>query len=126
MGAVVRQERPAARNVGKLPRGHPPAPGAAIGAVPDAPVSTYAFAADPNTGTTLAQGADPAPTYMLDRDAMAAVPHVSDVLDKMGTGSGSWMGYSVISPVTGEVENKRTWLMMHDGLAFGSGHYSSD
>ena len=104
----------------------PPAPGAAVGAVPDAPVSTYAFAADPNTGTTLAQGADPAPTYMLDRDAMAAVPHVSDVLDKMGTGSGSWMGYSVISPVTGEVENKRTWPMMHDGLAFGSGYYSSD
>ena len=57
---------------------------------------------------------------------MAAVPHVEDVLDKMGTGSGSWTNHSVISPITGEVENKRAWLMMHDGLAFGSGHYSSD
>ena len=99
---------------------------AAVGAVPDEPVSTYAFVADPNTGTTLAQGTDPTLTYMLDWDAIASVPHVEDVLDKMRTGSGSWIGYSVINPVTGEVENKRTWLMMHDGLVFGSGYYSSD
>ena len=99
---------------------------AAVNAVPDEPISTYAFVADPNAGTTLAQGTDPALTYMLDWDAIVAVPHVEDVLDKMSTGSGSWIEYSVINPVTGGVENKRTWLMMHDGLVFGSGYYSSD
>ncbi len=99
---------------------------AAVGAVPDEPVSTYAFVADPNAGTTLAQGTDPALMYMFDWDAIAAVPQVGDVLDKIKTGSGSWISYSIINPVTGEVEDKRTWLMMHDGLVFGSGYYSSD
>ncbi len=92
---------------------------------PDEPVSTYAFVADPNAGTTLARGANPALTYTLDWGAMAAVPHVDGVLDKMSGGSGSWIGYSVITPVTGEVEDKRAWPMMHDGLVFGSGCYSS-
>ena len=104
----------------------PPALDTAVGAVPDEPVSTYAFVADPNAGTTLARGANPALTYMLDWDAMAAVPHADGVIDKMSTGSGSWIGYSVITPVTGGVEDKRTWPLMHGGLVFGSGCYSSD
>ena len=98
---------------------------AQIGASGDAR-STYVFVADPETGTTLAQNADPALLGMSDWDTITSILPVDDILAGLRTGSGIWAGYPSTTPVTGETEDKRTWLIIHDGLVFGSGYYLSN
>ena len=39
---------------------------------------------------------------------------------------GSWLSYARANPVSGEDEPKRSWIVRHDGLIFGSGWYKSD
>ena len=39
------------------------------------------------------------------------------------TDSGNWVNYLRINPETGEFEQKHTWVVLHDGLIFGSGWY---
>ena len=39
---------------------------------------------------------------------------------------GSWLSYARANPVSGEDEPKRSWIIRHDGLIFGSGWYKSD
>ena len=39
------------------------------------------------------------------------------------TDSGTWVNYVRINPETGEYEQKQTWVVLHDGLIFGSGWY---
>ncbi len=39
------------------------------------------------------------------------------------TEHGKWVEYSQLDPVTGEEGRKRSWVMRHDGLIFGSGWY---
>ena len=95
-----------------------------INTIPDEPVSTYVFVADPETGTVQAQGVDPVLIGMSDWDTIVSVLPVEDTLDKIRTGAGAWASYTHTNPVTGEMENKRTWLIMYDGLVFGSGYYS--
>lgn len=36
------------------------------------------------------------------------------------------VGYTLTNPETGETEDKRAWLILNDGLIFGSGYYASD
>ena len=51
---------------------------------------------------------------------------VAELLKTVDAEAGAWANYMLTNPVTGEVENKRAWLILHDGLVFGSGYYSSD
>ena len=99
-----------------------------IGTVPPTPVSTYAFVVDSGTGETLAQNVDTGVvgTAATDWSAIAGAYSESDVLDRLGRGSGDWVSYTHASPVTGEPELKHAWLVLHDGLVFGAGHYSTD
>ena len=39
------------------------------------------------------------------------------------TSEGSWVSYWFLNPDTGEEQQKRTWVVEHDGLIFGSGWY---
>lgn len=39
------------------------------------------------------------------------------------TGTGHWVEYLWPNPASGEVEQKRTWAIRHDGYVFGSGYY---
>ena len=98
-----------------------------INTIPDEPVSTYVFVADPATGAVLAQSVDP---DLLGRtsdwDAISSTLPVDDILAKIGRGTGMWVNYHLVNPETANVEDKRTWLIMHDGLVFGSGYYLSD
>ena len=94
--------------------------------IPDVTVSTYAFVLDPETGTVQAQNVDPNLIGMSDWDAITSALSVADILAELETETGAWANYAFINPVNGEVENKRTWLVMHDGLVFGSGYYASD
>ena len=98
-----------------------------INMIPDTPFSTYAFAVDPYTGTTLAQNVDPALiAHTSDWDAISAALDVSEIRDTLERGVGIWVSYSHTEPVTGEQETKRTWLVLHKGIIFGSGYYTSD
>ena len=99
---------------------------ASINTVPEEAVSTYVFVVDPNTGMVEAQNVDPGLIGMSDWDAIASASPVTDILEELETEPGAWAKYQFINPVTGELENKRSWLIMHDGLVFGSGYYSSD
>ena len=99
---------------------------ARINVIPEDPISTYFFAVDPETGTVQAQNVDPSLIGMSDWDAITSALPVSDVLEELEAEPGAWVSYQLNNPATGELEGKRTWLIMHDGLVFGSGYYSSD
>ena len=96
---------------------------ASINVIPDDPVSTYAFVVD-QTGTTVAQGVD---SDLIgdtpDWDAIVAIIPEQDIIDVLSRGSGMWVSYEHTNPVSGQEEDKRTWLVMHGGLIFGSGYH---
>ena len=94
--------------------------------IPEVAVSTYAFVVDPETGSVRAQNADPDLLDMSDWEAITMVLPADDLLEELETETGAWADYTLANPVTGEVENKRAWLIGHDGLVFGSGYYASD
>lgn len=96
-----------------------------INTVPEQPVSTYAFVADPNTGKTEAQNVDSSLIGpRSDWDVITSEMSVDQILNEIRGQNGAWVVYTFTNPVTGEAEEKRTWLMIHDGLVFGSGYYS--
>ena len=98
-----------------------------VGMVPDTPISTYVFVVDSATGATEAQSVDPARIGGVpDWQAIGASHSTADIIDKISRGTGTWVSYAHTHPVTGETETKRTWLVMHGGLIFGAGYYSSD
>ena len=37
--------------------------------------------------------------------------------------NGAWFGYTFTNPATGSVETKHSWMVIHDGITFGSGWY---
>ena len=99
---------------------------AALNTISGEPVSTYVFVVDPATGTVQAQNVNPDLIGMSDWDVISSTLQVDDILNEIGRGTGTWASYTHTNPVTGDTEGKRTWLIMHDGLVFGSGYYSSD
>ena len=83
--------------------------------------------ADPATGITQAQNVNPDLIGSTsDWDAISSDLPMDDILNEIRRGTGMWVNYQLTNPVTGETEDKRTWLIMHDGLVFGSGYYTSD
>ena len=100
---------------------------AGINTIPEEPVPTYVFVVDPITGMVQAQNVDPDLIGSTsDWDTISSTLPVDDILNEIRRGTGMWVSYQLTNPATGEAENKRTWLIMHDGLVFGSGYYSSD
>ena len=37
--------------------------------------------------------------------------------------NGAWFDYTFTNPATGSVETKHSWMVIHDGITFGSGWY---
>ena len=100
---------------------------AGINTIPEQPVSTYVFVVDPATGMVQAQNVNSdLISSTSDWDAISSDLSVDDILEEVDAEGGAWASYTFTNPVTGETESKRTWLIMHDGLVFGSGYYSSD
>ena len=98
-----------------------------LNTIPEQPVSTYVFVADPATGMIQAQNVNPDLIGdTSDWDAIITDLPVDDILSEIGRGTGTWVTYTLTNPVTGDTADKRTWLVMHDGLVFGSGYYTSD
>ena len=98
-----------------------------LNTIPGEPVPTYVFVADPATGMIQAQNVNPDLIGdTSDWDAISSDLPVDDILSEIGRGTGMWVNYQFTNPVTGDTADKRTWLIMHDGLVFGSGYYTSD
>ena len=49
---------------------------------------------------------------------------VGAVIAALASADGAWMDYLHVNPGTGETQFKRSWLVRHDGMLFGSGWYS--
>lgn len=93
--------------------------------IPDEPDPLYTFVVDPDTGTVVAQGADPSILGPAS-EWEAALASESGLLNVLKTENGEFVAYPFVNPKTGEMETKRTWLTMHDGYVFGVGYYASD
>ena len=96
-----------------------------INNVPDEPNSLYTFVVDPATGATIAQGADPS-IIGSTTDWEAAIAADPGLLDTLQNENGDFVSYMFMNPKTGEVENKRSWLAIHQGDIIGVGYYDSD
>ena len=99
---------------------------AAIDAISEGePTDTYPFVINASTYVIEAHGANP------DRNGDIAVAltqadrPVEDILADLEISAGTWSHYTFTNPLTGEEENKRSWLSLHDGYIFGSGYYDS-
>ena len=97
-----------------------------INVIPDEAVSTYIFVANPDTDMVEAQNADPEILGLSDWDSIIAITDKDMLLKELETEAGAWVGYKITNPTTGQIEDKRAWIIMHDGLIFGSGYYASD
>ncbi|MBI1658732.1 MAG: hypothetical protein IS632_08180, partial [Thaumarchaeota archaeon] len=97
-----------------------------INTIPEEPASTYVFVVDPATGIVQAQNVNPDLIGMSDWDVIASDLPAAALLEQVSAEDGAWASYTHTNPVTGEAESKRTWLIMYDGLVFGSGYYTTD
>ena len=83
----------------------------------------YVFIADENQ-TVVAHAAVP---DLVGKHASEALGHNSypagSALAASATESGAWFDYTYANPASAAVETKHSWVIIHDGLIFGSGWY---
>lgn len=48
---------------------------------------------------------------------------VEELLNLLNTTDGVWLDYTYNNPATGQIEDKRSWLVLSDGYVFGTGYY---
>ena len=83
----------------------------------------YVFIADENE-TVLAHAA--APDLVGKHASQALGPNsypAGSALAASATESGAWFDYTIANPASAAVETKHAWVIIHDGLIFGSGWY---
>ena len=86
----------------------------------------YMFVVGPDD-IVVAQGADAARvgtdvTTLVDADGFAYGQAIVDT----ATPEGAWLSYKREDPLTGVVEEKLSWLRLHDGYVFGCGIYAPE
>ena len=83
----------------------------------------YVFIADENK-TIVAHAA--APDLVGKHASQALGPNsypAGSALAASATESGAWFDYTIANPASAAVETKHSWVIIHDGLIFGSGWY---
>ena len=83
----------------------------------------YVFIADEDR-TIVAHAA--APDLVGKHVSQALGPHsypAGSVAAASATESGAWSAYTFANPASGAAETKHSWVIIHDGLIFGSGWY---
>lgn len=99
---------------------------AAIDAISEGePTDTYPFVINASTYMIEAHGANPARNGDISVALTQADRPAEDILADLEISAGTWSHYTLTNPLTGEEENKRSWLSLHDGYIFGSGYYDS-
>lgn len=86
----------------------------------------YMFVVGPDN-IVVAQGADAARvgtdvTTLVDADGFAYGQAIVDT----ATPEGAWLAYKREDPLTGAIEEKLSWLRLHDGYVFGCGIYAPE
>ena len=87
------------------------------------PTDTYPFVINASTYMIEAHGANPARNGNIGVALTEADRPVEDILADLEANRGTWSHYTFTNPLTGEEENKRSWLSLYDGYVFGSGYY---
>lgn len=88
------------------------------------PTDTYPFVLNAETYVIEAHGANPARNGDIGVALTEADRTAEDILADLEANRGTWSHYTFVNPLTGEEEQKRTWLSLHDGYIFGSGYYN--
>ena len=86
-------------------------------------LSGYPFVLDPETDRVVAHGSNPDMVGVISVVFTQADKPKSQILAELAGGDGTWVEYTFNNPATGMVEEKRSWLVMHDGYIFGAGYY---
>lgn len=94
---------------------------------------SYPFVIDAETGIIVAHGsdADLASTESLipqDRAHKSYAVILDELIERSADTNeyrGVWAEYVFLNPELGQDQLKRSWLVLHDGYIFGSGHYYS-
>lgn len=85
--------------------------------------TAYPFLLDPEDYTVIGHGVNP------DRVGATSVALTESnkptdvILDELRNNDGTWVEYSFNNPSTGLEQHKRSWLVLYDGIIFGSGYY---
>ena len=99
---------------------------AAVNAASENVVLHYPFIVDSETRMIVAHGADPdrigTPTAVMGE---YATQDAADLLANLQNNGGAWTDYLFLDPTSNEERLKHSWLVLHDGLIFGSGYYHS-
>ena len=78
------------------------------------------FIMDPITGLEFTTGR----TSEQWEEITALVP-AAEILRTLEREPGMWVTYMSVHPLTGNEEERRVWMMLHDGYVFGRGYYES-
>ena len=83
----------------------------------------YAFIVDSDTGTLVAH-ANPDLVGQLASDIPGPNNYPTGAaVEASADENGAWFDYTFTNPATGSVETKHSWIVVHDGIMFGSGWY---
>ena len=84
----------------------------------------YLFMGDVESGNLIGHGANPAlvGTHRSEITGPAGYP-AGSAIAAVADEDGEWFDYTFINPATGGVEIKHSWMVVRDGILFGSGWY---
>ena len=84
----------------------------------------YIFVSGPE-GTVVAHGVGPPRFWELPLASFvdADGKEFGEEIGLMASAEGAWVDYKWKSPVSGEIEQKSSWIVAHDGHIFGAGVY---
>ena len=87
----------------------------------------YPFVLDTETRTVISHGSLPErvgmPSLLFSEDSDRLAHDVLSELLEGGEGTGTWVEYLLFDINLANDQLKRSWLVLHDGLVFGAGHY---
>lgn len=82
----------------------------------------YVFVVDSSDLRSVANGAYPDQVGTIpNRIDPTGYDYTNDIAS--ATAEGGWISHVILNPETGEQQRKRSWVVLHDGLIFGSGYY---
>ena len=97
-----------------------------INAISAESVETYPFVINAATYEIEAHGANTDRIGNISVALTQADRSVEEILADLESNSGTWSHYMFENPLTGEQDEKRSWLALYDGYIFGSGYYNID
>ena len=84
----------------------------------------YVFLGDEESTALIANGAFPGLVGLTADQVRGPNGYpIGEVIAAVADEDGAWVDYTFTNPVSGNVETKHSWVILHDGILFGSGWY---